>query len=112
MSRNFFGSQLGSFSADLESPLNDLDSSEKKHYRAVFIRAPVLLEYGDDVKVLATVIPHKDSQEADAKVDAHEPVVVAAEQKSILITSFHPELTEDATWHQYFYHFASKVLKA
>ncbi|GBG33834.1 Pyridoxal 5'-phosphate synthase subunit SNO1 [Hondaea fermentalgiana] len=121
--RNFFGSQLGSFSAMLESPLNvsdgdavsseaAADTASSKQYRAVFIRAPVLIEYDDAVNVLAKVVPHKESQEADAKVDAHEPIVVAASHGNILMTSFHPELTDDASWHQYFFNFATKVIKA
>lgn len=93
--RNYFGSQLGSFSSDIECPL--LESS----YRAVFIRAPVLVQYSDQVEVLATVTSSKSSVEAHDKV-AEVPAVVAARQGNILVTSFHPELTEDAAWHRLF----------
>ena len=29
-------------------------------------------------------------------------VIVAAQQNNILVTAFHPELTEDTRWHKYF----------
>ena len=33
-----------------------------------------------------------------------EPIVVAVQQDNIVATSFHPELTEDLTWHRHFLH--------
>ncbi|PKI62607.1 hypothetical protein CRG98_017029 [Punica granatum] len=51
--RNFFGSQLQSFEADL--PVPNLASKEggPETCRGVFIRAPAVLEAGPDVEVLA-----------------------------------------------------------
>jgi 5'-phosphate synthase pdxT subunit len=54
--------------------------------RAVFIRAPWVEKVGEDVEVLATV-------------DAHP---VAVRSKTLLATSFHPELTGDHRIHRYF----------
>lgn len=79
--RNAFGRQYDSFEADL--PLPDLGAAP---FRAIFIRAPVLLRTGPDVRVLANV-------------DSHP---VAVRQSNLLATSFHPELTEDVRLHRYF----------
>ena len=79
--RNAFGRQYDSFEADL--PLPDLGAEP---FRAVFIRAPVLLRTGPGVRVLADV---------DGRP-------VAVRQSNLLATSFHPELTEDSRLHRYF----------
>jgi 5'-phosphate synthase pdxT subunit len=80
--RNAFGSQLDSFEADLSiAPLGD------EPLRAVFIRAPILERPGPSVHVLAAL---EDGR------------VVAAQQGSLLATSFHPELTPDDRLHRYF----------
>jgi 5'-phosphate synthase pdxT subunit len=50
------------------------------------IRAPYITTARSDVRILATVNGTK----------------VAAENKNILVTAFHPELTEDLSVHQYF----------
>lgn len=55
--------------------------------RAVFIRAPIAVVKGDNVEVLAKL---------------SESEIVALRQGKILATSFHPELTSDTRWHQYF----------
>ncbi|HWQ11584.1 MAG TPA: pyridoxal 5'-phosphate synthase glutaminase subunit PdxT [Roseiflexaceae bacterium] len=80
--RNAFGSQLDSFEADLAiAPLGD------PPLRAVFIRAPILEAPGPAVRVLATL---ENGQ------------IVAAQQDTLLATSFHPELTGDDRMHRYF----------
>jgi len=80
--RNAFGSQLDSFEADLKVPaLGDVP------FHAVFIRAPIIERLGDGVIPLATL---------------EDGTVVAAERDNYLATSFHPELTHDARFHQYF----------
>jgi len=78
--RNAFGSQRESFEADLEV------QGLEQPYRAVFIRAPAIVEVGEGVQVLAQV----------------GEAVVAARQKSILALAFHPELTSDMRFHQIF----------
>ena len=76
--RNAFGRQVQSFEADLE--LSGLDGAL---LRAVFIRAPWVEEYGEDVEVLAEIEGHP----------------VAVRQGNILAVAFHPELTEDERLH-------------
>ncbi|MCL7411354.1 MAG: pyridoxal 5'-phosphate synthase glutaminase subunit PdxT [Methanosarcinaceae archaeon] len=80
VNRNAFGRQHESFEANLD--VSVLDSQ----YNAVFIRAPAIVEYGNDVKVLSKV----------------GEFVVAAEQGNLLALAFHPELTDDLRLHQYF----------
>jgi pyridoxal 5'-phosphate synthase pdxT subunit len=78
--RNAFGPQRESFEADL------LVKGLDRPYRAVFIRAPAIVEVGENVEVLARV----------------DSIVVAARQKNILALAFHPELTDDMRFHQIF----------
>ena len=80
--RNAFGRQLDSFEADLEVPALGRDP-----FHAVFIRAPLIESVGSDVEVL--------SQLDDGRI-------VAARQDHLLATSFHPELTHDGRFHDYF----------
>ena len=85
--RNAFGRQVDSFEADL-------DISELKHatgtedaFHAVFIRAPIIESVSGDANILASL--------PDGRI-------VAAQQGHFLATSFHPELTGDTRFHQYF----------
>lgn len=71
--RNAFGRQIDSFEEKLK--VKNLNTP----YPAVFIRAPYVESASPQVEVLATV-------------DSH---IVAARQGHILVTSFHPELTDD-----------------
>ena len=87
--RNIFGAQIRSF----ETQLNGPPGFQSKPYDAVFIRAPALSEVGPEVTVLEQI---KENQ-----------VIVAARQDNILVTSFHPELTRDTRWHEYFLTFVS-----
>ena len=80
--RNAFGRQLDSFEADLVVPVL---GSEPFH--AVFIRAPLIEAVGDGVEVLS---------------EMPDGTVVAARQDRLLATSFHPELTHDSRFHDYF----------
>lgn len=83
--RNAFGRQVDSFEAEL--PIPELGAEPLP---AVFIRAPVILATGPEVRVLARV-------EMDGADRA-----VAVRQGAVLATSFHPELTDDTRFHQYF----------
>ena len=56
--------------------------------RAVFIRAPWIEECGPCVEVLATC---RDR-------------IVAAREGGVLVTAFHPELTDDTRLHELFIH--------
>lgn len=80
--RNGYGSQLNSFSTNLLIPTID----KNMPIPLVFIRAPYITKTDKDVQILATL---------DNKI-------IAARQKNMLVTAFHPELTNDLRFHQYF----------
>jgi len=58
------------------------------------IRAPAITETGSKVEPLAWVM--------DERQDQTQEVTVAARQDTILVTAFHPELTDDVRWHRLF----------
>ena len=97
VSRNYFGKQVKSFEAEIAGPPPlrskhlEKNSEQPTSYTGVFIRAPAILRVGMDVTTLATV-----------ENDEGEEVVVAVEEGLLLATAFHPELTEDTRWHEYF----------
>ena len=78
--RNAYGRQIDSFEAEVES--HAIGGAGP----AVFIRAPQLVQHGDSVEELAR----------------HGDQVVAVKQGNRLALAFHPELTPDRRWHQYF----------
>ena len=80
--RNAFGSQLDSFETDLEVPV-----LEGPPVHAVFIRAPIVESVGEGARALASL--------PDGRV-------VAVQQGVLLGTSFHPEMTGDTRFHEYF----------
>ncbi len=80
--RNGFGRQVDSFETDLEVPVLG-----PPPFRGVFIRAPYLQEWGAEVEVLARL---------------EDGTAVAARQGNLLVTAFHPELTDDDRFHRYF----------
>lgn len=80
--RNAFGSQLDSFETDLDIPV-----VAETPIHAVFIRAPIISSIGTDVEVLA-------------RLDNGQ--IVAARQRNLIVTSFHPELTSDDRLHRWF----------
>lgn len=77
--RNAYGRQLGSFYTEAEC-------KGVGQIPMTFIRGPIISSLGEDAEILATV----DDQ------------IVAAQEKNMLVTSFHPELTDDVRLHQYF----------
>ena len=81
--RNAFGRQVDSFEADLELRFAPQDDA----FRAVFIRAPRIEAIGPDVEVVAQL---------------SDGTTVAARQDNLLVTAFHPELTNDLRFHEYF----------
>ena len=86
VNRNYFGRQTDSFEAMLEAPQLGPEPTP-----AIFIRAPAITAIGEDVEPLA-VIDGRDG----------EKLFVAVRQGPILATAFHPELTADLRWHQFF----------
>jgi 5'-phosphate synthase pdxT subunit len=79
--RNAFGRQVRSFEVDLE-----VGGLGPEPVRAVFIRAPWIESAGPCVEVLAT----------------HQGHIVAAREGDVLVTAFHPELTDDTRLHELF----------
>ena len=77
--RNAYGRQLGSF-------YTEADCKGVGNIPMTFIRGPIIRDVGKDVDVLAIV----------------NDQIVAAREKNMLVTSFHPELTNDVCLHQYF----------
>ncbi len=80
--RNAFGRQRESFETELSIPVLG-----EKPFPAVFIRAPVIEQSNSNVETLARL--------ADGSI-------VAARQGKLLVSAFHPELTNDLRFHQYF----------
>jgi len=78
--RNAFGRQVASFEAALAL------AGDPEPVTGVFIRAPWIESAGDGVQVLAE----------------HGGHAVAAQQGSVLVTAFHPELTGDRRLHRRF----------
>jgi pyridoxal 5'-phosphate synthase pdxT subunit len=85
--RNAFGRQVDSFEADLDiEPLKQATRSETP-YHAIFIRAPIIESVQGEARVLSSL--------PDGRI-------VAAQEGKLLATSFHPELTQDTRFHEYF----------
>jgi 5'-phosphate synthase pdxT subunit len=108
--RNFFGSQIQSFEAELEIPEVVATEGGPLNFRGVFIRAPAILEVGPNVEVLADIsVASNVTVNADSPRDSRteesgfqKKVIVAVKQGNLLATAFHPELTADSRWHSYF----------
>lgn len=91
--RNAFGAQVDSFEADLNIEEVKIASGDPAPFHAVFIRAPIIESVSGTARVLAKI--------ADGRI-------VAAIQGNLLATSFHPELTNDLRFHQYFVSLCAK----
>lgn len=94
--RNAFGRQVKSFEAGLEMPVLGggkagiggaaAEGGRADPFPGIFIRAPWIESAGPGVEVIAT----------------HDGHPVAARQGSMLVTAFHPELTDDLRIHMLF----------
>lgn len=107
--RNAYGRQIESFETQIEFNIestgikggssntsgnlhdksgwaNDKEAHRKISIPAIFIRAPKILAAGKNVEILAK----------------HGDEIVAARQDNMLVTNFHPELTDDLRVHEYF----------
>jgi 5'-phosphate synthase pdxT subunit len=80
--RNAFGRQKDSFENELSMPVLG-----EKPFLGIFIRAPVIEWTSSEVEILARL--------ADG-------TGVAARQGRLLVSAFHPELTNDLRFHEYF----------
>jgi len=83
--RNAFGRQIDSFVTDIH--VSVFANGDKKPFKAVFIRAPRLIETKGQARVIAR-LPNGEA--------------VAAQEGIWLATSFHPELTADNRFHEFF----------
>ncbi len=79
--RNAYGKQIDSFSMETV-----IDKISPNPIPLVFIRAPWIESAGENVDILCRLNGH----------------IIAARQNNMLVTSFHPELTDDLTFHKYF----------
>ena len=77
--RNAYGRQLGSF-------MTTGDFGGMGKIPMYFIRAPYISSVGKDVMILSS----------------DNGVITAAREANMLVTSFHPEITDDLTVHYYF----------
>lgn len=89
--RNAYGRQIDSFNTD-----QIIEEFSDKPIPLIFIRAPWIESAGSDVKVLCSLNGH----------------IVAGREKNMLVTSFHPELSDDNTVHKYFAGMIEQQLKA
>lgn len=80
--RNAFGRQVDSFETPLSVP-----ALGEAPFPAVFIRAPIIVETNSTVEILASL---------------PDNTPVAARQGNLLVSAFHPELSEDLRLHAYF----------
>jgi len=79
--RNAFGRQRDSFEAELSIPVLG-----EKSFLGIFIRAPIIVRANKEVEILAKL----------------GGTSVAVRQGKLLASAFHPELTDDLRFHQYF----------
>ena len=97
--RNAYGGQLDSFTSNTTFP--DVSKFGQKDkvvhsdnfivqsepgFPTVFIRAPIIESVGKNCKILGR----------------HEGKIIAVQEKNMLATTFHPELTNDSRFHRYF----------
>ena len=80
--RNAFGRQVDSFETELSIPVLG-----EKPFPGVFIRAPLIEQANSEVETLARLA---------------NGIIVATRQGKLLASAFHPELTNDLRFHQYF----------
>jgi pyridoxal 5'-phosphate synthase pdxT subunit len=80
--RNAFGSQRESFETDLSVP-----ALGEAPFHTFFIRGPAVESVGPGVEVLATL---------------DDGTIVAVREGTLLGTAFHPEVSGDPRFHQYF----------
>jgi pyridoxal 5'-phosphate synthase pdxT subunit len=85
--RNAFGRQVSSFEADVEVPMLEKVQPGGGPYHAIFIRAPLIEAVHGQAQALACLDDGR---------------IIAAQQDRWLATVFHPELTADDRFHQYF----------
>ncbi|MHB8791903.1 MAG: pyridoxal 5'-phosphate synthase glutaminase subunit PdxT [Thermoleophilia bacterium] len=91
--RNAFGRQVKSFEAELDIPAlygkvaaPERDAPGSEFFHGIFIRAPWIEAAGPEVEIIAI----------------HDGHIIAAREKNMIVTAFHPELTPDLRLHHLF----------
>ena len=82
VTRNAYGRQINSFVAPVKCPMLGPDN-----FNGIFIRAPSVTNISESVKIIG-------------KLDDDSPVALL--ENNIMVTSFHPELTNDTRFHELF----------
>lgn len=82
--RNAYGRQVDSFEEMLDISFNQNKNGGK--FKSIFIRAPKILSAGRKVKVLAKL----------------NDEIVLVRDNNVMVSAFHPELTDDLRIHRYF----------
>ncbi len=90
VARNAFGRQRESFETDLD--VKGIDTP----LRAVFIRAPLIKQVSERVEVLSE----------------YRGEIVISRHVNLLVSSYHPELTDDYRLHELFIHMAQEAASA
>ncbi|EIN04305.1 SNO glutamine amidotransferase [Punctularia strigosozonata HHB-11173 SS5] len=110
IARNGWGSQIESFEAPLLS--DDLKEADRP-FTGVFIRAPVILSVSPTPEHPIQIISRLPADhlprtgdpalEEEDDTDPRDPrTIVALRQGRHMVTTFHPELTNDNRFHEYF----------
>ncbi len=86
VNRNGYGRQVDSFEVDISIPIIG-----QEPFRAIFIRAPKIVEVAKDVEILAT----------------YDGSPVMVRKGNVFASSFHPEISNDTRIHELF----AKVVK-
>jgi len=89
--RNAFGSQRESFETDLPVPILG-----EAPFHTFFIRGPSIETVGPEVEILATL---------------DDGTIVAVREGNLLGTAFHPEVSGDPRFHQYFLRIVESVIQ-
>lgn len=84
--RNAYGRQIESFETKIDFNFGENGKVINRRIAAVFIRAPKIKSISKSVQILAK----------------YNDEIVAAKEKNLLVTTFHPELTSDVSIHKYF----------
>jgi len=80
--RNAYGRQVDSFETKLQ-----IEGLNPNDFHAIFIRAPLIISANSsEVKIMSK----------------HKEEIVVARNNSVIVCSFHPELTDDYRIHDYF----------
>ncbi|MBA3994703.1 MAG: pyridoxal 5'-phosphate synthase glutaminase subunit PdxT [Cyanobacteria bacterium DS2.3.42] len=100
--RNAFGPQRFSFETTLNIP-----ALGEEPFDAIFIRGPVILSAGEGVDVMARVDANigrlgKTAGSLPDESALYDSYIVMARQNNLLVSSFHPELTDDLRVHNFF----------